>query len=175
MEGVLLLIWFLLTVSLAWAWFGFAPWMPTRTKDLEKIDKVINLQPWEKFLEFGCGTARVCSFIARKHPDVQVVWIEYARPLFVYSWLKQKFCWPKNLRVIFANGFTYPLHSFDMIYTFGMNRSIEKKLRKKLQQEMKLWARFLSYVFKIENWEWWSITHYESDQTYSWMYVYKKW
>jgi len=174
MELILFWLWFLFMLSLAQAWLWFAPWMPTNMKDLERIDKIVDLQPWQAFLEFWCGTARVCTYVARQYPESEVVWIEYAFPFFVYSWIKQKLLWPKNLKIIFANGFTYPLDSFDVIYTFGMTRSINQKLKKKLLEEMKSWAKFVSYVFKIEDREWWSIVHHEWNKTYSWVYVFTK-
>jgi len=174
MEIALFLLWAILVGSLALASLSLAPWMPTRNKDLEQVDHIINLKPKQIFLEFGCGTARVSSYIAKKNPDCEIIGIEYSIPLFVYSRIKWKLVWPKNMTVQFGNAFKYPLHTIDVIYTFGMPKTINKPLKKKLLKEMKSWAKFVSYVFKIEDREWWATIHHEWTKNYSWVYVFTK-
>ncbi len=174
MEIALFVFLFLFMLSLAWAWIWFAPYMPTWSKDLERITSALDLQAWDRFFEFWCGTAHVSTYIAEKYPDVEVIWIEYAFPFYVYSRCKQKLVWPSNLRIIFWNWFKQDLSWYDVIYTFWMMSEVNSRLKAKLLQEMKPWAKFLSYIFNIVDWEGWTTQHFSQTKEYSWFYMYTR-
>ena len=148
--------------GLVWAWMGFAPWMPTRSHDLKLIGELTDLQTGMTFLEFGCGTAHVSRYIATKFPNAHIVGIEYALPLFVYSRCKQGLFWPKNLSIVYGNGFGYHLAELDVLYAFGLPTTINTKLKKKILTEMQSGSKFLSYVFALEDWEWGVVTSHKS-------------
>jgi tRNA G46 methylase TrmB len=67
------IIFFFIALSFAYTGLSLAPWVPTKKTDLERINQIAQLKKGEKFLEIGCGDAKVCHFIAKNNPFVQVV------------------------------------------------------------------------------------------------------
>jgi tRNA A58 N-methylase Trm61 len=105
-------------------------------------------------VEIGCGSARVSMYIAKNNPDVNVTWIELAYPLYFYSKIKAHFFWPKNLHIQFKNAFKYDFSKTNVAYIFGLDKSVSWKLLKKLEKELPKWAKYISYVFTVNNWKW---------------------
>ncbi len=143
--------------SLGYAALSLAPRVPTNRKDLWEIDQLSKLVPGKSFIELWSGTSIVCMYIARLHPDCTVVGIELARPLFLYSRLKQKLSWPKNLVIIYGDILKKDISSYDVLYIFGLPRTLHTAFKTKIFQEMKPGAVLLSYLFDLDGWEWWTI------------------
>ncbi len=72
---ILFVILFLLLASAAYAAFRGAPWVPTWKRDLRRIEKLAQLKKGERFIELGCGTGRVCRYLA-KHTEANTFGIE---------------------------------------------------------------------------------------------------
>lgn len=140
-----------LGVSAIFAWSSLAPWLPTQRKDLKRINKDANLKPGQKFIEIGCGDARVCSYIARHNPKAHVEGIELAPPLYFYSYIKQKISGPKNLKIIYGNALKHDFSNYDVIYIYGLKETINNQIKKKLLKDMKKGSKFLSYVFSLDD------------------------
>ena len=133
------------------AGLSMAPWMPTRKKDLARINHLAALKKGEIFYELGSGDGRVSYFIAKNNPHCQVIGIEIAWPLFIYSKLKLFFAPQKNLCFKMGNIFKEDLSKADVIYVFAMKNTLNKKLKQKFNKELKKEARIISYVFSINN------------------------
>lgn len=52
-------------VSFAIAGKSMAPWVPTRSKDIQRLLELLHMSPGEKFLEIGSGDGRVSLAVAR--------------------------------------------------------------------------------------------------------------
>lgn len=135
---------------LFFSFFSLAPFLPTRSKDLNRILEISKLKPWEKFLEVWCWTARVATYIAKEMPENEVVWIELSPFFYVYSKIKSLFFWTKNLKIIYWNALNLNFWDYDVIYVFWLWDSIEKKIFPKMEKEAK-WKRLLSYCFNPES------------------------
>ncbi len=150
-HAIIVVICVLLTVSTLYAWFSFAPWVPTDNRDLNNILKTCAFEKGDTFLEIGCGTARVSLVVARQNPDVSVVGIELAFPLYVISKLRS--LWgPRNMNIIWGNVFSYDMRDIDVVYVYGLSSVMSKSLRLKLQQELKPSAQVVSYAAPIHHW-----------------------
>ncbi len=140
----------LILTPIAITGFSLAPWVPTRKKDLERINKIANLKKGEIFYELGSGNGKVSYYIAKNNPDVKVHGFELSFPLLIYSKLINLFFKEKNLKFKLRNIFKQDLSKADVIYVFGMPKVLENKLKEKILKEVKKGTRIISYTFKIE-------------------------
>jgi len=157
--------------------FGFsllsiAPWVPSRTKDLERINHLADLKPGQTFCELGCGDGKVCRFVARKNPEAKIVGIEISFPMYLIAKLIQVFVGPKNVKIKFGNALKTDMSKIDVAFVFGVDDSMNKKLGPKFLQEIKKGAKIISYVFQIKNWPGKSMKDKPSDEDVS-IYVYE--
>lgn len=150
---IIFIVLFIIT-TFSFTWFTMAPWVPTRKKDLKRINKLINLQKWESFFEIWCWDWTVCNFIWKQNPNSKITWIELSIPLFLFTKVKNYFFWPKNVEIVFWNFLNYKINNFDYIYLYMLPKSLNSKIKEKAENEIKKWWKIISYEFKIKNWKW---------------------
>jgi len=169
---IILLVFLPLGISAIYAWLSLAPWLPSRKKDLSRINTLADLQKGQSFIELGCGNARVCSAIARMNPEVHVVGIELALPM--YLWAKARsFFGPKNMTILFGDALKHNISSYDVIYVFGITQTVNKKIKDYAQKQIKPTAKLMSYIFPIHNWKGKSQTHQKDKKQHA-IHVYTK-
>lgn len=144
---------FFLVLSFGYTGLSLAPWVPTKKQDLERIHKLAWLTAGQKFLEIGCGDAKVCHYIAKNNPLVQVVWIELSPVMYFFARARYVCSPQKNLSIRFWNLYHMDFSDYDVIYAFWLPETISLKLNKKLEKELKKWGKFLSYAFEIKDWK----------------------
>lgn len=171
MEFYLNIFWLILLLSL-FSFLSLAPFVPTKNSDLERLLKIIDLKKWEKFLEIGCGTAKVSLYMARHFPENEITWIELSPLFYLFSKIKVFFSWLKNVKVIYWNALKLDFSKFDVLYVFWLPETVTEKISPKLETEMKNSSRFYSYCFKMSNEKFSEIRHKESDMVNS-IYEYK--
>lgn len=95
--------WILVCLALPFAYAGLslAPWVPTKKRDIVRLQDILTLQSEQSFLEIGCGDARVCRAIADKFPENTIYGIELAFPIFFLGYIKHIFFPQKNLILLF--------------------------------------------------------------------------
>ena len=130
----------------------FAPWVPSRRRDLERIYGLARVQTRETFIELGCGTGLVLLYGAR-HYDARFVGVEMFAPVLLVAYLRRIFL-PRKERVRLRLGNLYhtDVSDADIIYLFGLPDQMAHRLRTKLERELKKGARVVSYSFAIEGW-----------------------
>jgi precorrin-6B methylase 2 len=144
---------FILSVTLLYAFISLAPWVPTPKKELERINRLADLKSGQVFYEIGCGTARVSSFIARKNPEVKVVGIELALPIYLFARSVNFFGSPKNLQIEFGDAFSKNYSDADAVYIYGLPATVNGRLKNKLEKELRPGAKFISYAFAVDGWK----------------------
>ncbi|MFA4846057.1 MAG: class I SAM-dependent methyltransferase [Patescibacteria group bacterium] len=149
--NVLLAIGLILLASAAYAGLQGAPWVPTWKKDLKRIERLVALQPGEKFVELGCGNGRVCRAMKKSQPNATIEGVELSLLQHGVGWLQSRLA-GSNVRHKFGNVFAHDLSSYDAVYLFLMPKTYEK-IRPKLEAELKPGARVLTYVWPIPGWE----------------------
>ena len=152
MYFIIWLIFLVFIFSLALAGWSFAPWVPAFKKDLPRIANLADLKPDQKFYELGSGTGRICFYI-NKVSGSQAIGLEIGLPLFLISKLKQVLARNKNVKFKYRNLFKQNLSDADVVYLFGIPRTIKDKLRQKLENDLKPGAKVISYAFPIEDWQ----------------------
>ncbi len=154
MTTALFFLLFLILISVALAARSLAPWVPCRKKDLERIFRLANLRSYETFYDLGCGNGRVIFYAAKLHQlaRVKIIGIELAWPLFALCRLRQLIDNQANVRLKCKSLFNEDLPSADVVYVFGIPKTLNSKLRPKLERELRPGSRVLSYVFPIEGW-----------------------
>ncbi len=148
------LAFFIIFIIWVFSFFSLAPRVPTKNKDLKIISETINLKAWDKFLEIGCWTAKVSLFLSNKYPESRIIWIELSPFLYIISKIKAYLKWNKNLKILYWNALKLNFSDYDKIYMFWIEKSLENIIKPKLELELKKWAFFYSYCFKMKWWKW---------------------
>ncbi|OGJ50924.1 hypothetical protein A2335_03345, partial [Candidatus Peregrinibacteria bacterium RIFOXYB2_FULL_32_7] len=133
--NILLIILTLLLCSFALAAVSLAPWVPCRTKDLERIFKLAKLKKNEVFYDLGCGDGKTI-FYANKHFGVKSIGLELALPMFLVCKIRQIFYRNKNIQFKYKNLFKENLSNANAIYVYGMKDSLKNQLKDKLIKEL---------------------------------------
>lgn len=139
----------LLLVPLAIAGISFAPWVPTWQVDVDRALRLANLQPGEVFYDLGCGDGKAVFSAAKV--GATATGIEIAWPLYSLCQIR-KLIQHSPAKFKLGNLFHLDVSDADVVYVFGMPRTIQEKLRAKLEKELKPGARVLSYAFPFHGW-----------------------
>jgi cyclopropane fatty-acyl-phospholipid synthase-like methyltransferase len=151
--GVVLLVVFISTMYLAVlrSSLSLAPWVPTRKRDYQRVAAVVDIKPGERLVEAGCGDGRVAVYLARHFPEATVVGYELSVVLFLWArWRAWRAALP-NLTIRFGDVLKQDLSSFDVVYVYGLTRTVNQKLLPKLKTELRPGARLVSYAFSIQS------------------------
>lgn len=116
---------------------------------IEKMVQKTALKPGQLFYELGTGTGRVISAFS-KNPDITAVGFELS-PIF-YFWTLLNILTRRNATLRLENFFKADLGAADAIFFFLMPKTI-KKLKQKLEKELKPGAVVISYIFPVAGWE----------------------
>jgi len=142
-----LLVLFFASITIAYGAIRFAPWLPTRRRDIERALSLADLKAGETFIDLGCGDGRVVSEAAKR--GAQAIGYEIALPLYLACILRRN---GRGARYFFKDLFRADVSKADVIYLFGTPPTLRGRLREKLERELKPGARVLSYAFAIDGW-----------------------
>lgn len=162
----------LIIFLLIFSFFSIAPYVPTKTSDLERINKIINLNNWQTFYEIWCWDWKVSHFIAKNNPGKQIIWVEYSLLFYAISKFRTFLSPLPNLQIIYGNALKADFSKPDVFYIFWVEKTLEHKLKPKFEKEMKSQARVISYTFEINWWKDKETVYKESPDVLS-IYVYE--
>ncbi len=152
MNTLIMLIFLILIFTMGIAGLSFAPWVPTFKRDLKRIADLADLQPGQKFYELGSGTGKVLFYI-NKMTGAETIGFEIGLPFYLISRVKQVFIGNQKVKIKYRNFFKQGLSDADVVYFFGIPKTIKDKLRQKLEKELKPETKVISYAFAIEDWQ----------------------
>lgn len=150
MEIALLILLLALAASMLIPFLSLAPWLPTRGRDIERILKLARLRPEERFYDLGCGDGRVVMAAARQ--GSVAVGLEISLAMWLVCRVRQAIgggAATFRLKDLFKQDLT----DADVVYVFGMPKTIATRLRPKLEAELRPGARVVTYEFRIDGWE----------------------
>ena len=136
--------------SLAYAAASGAPWVPTWNKDLNRIQRLLDLKAGDKFIELGSGNGRVCRHLA-KTSEADVSGIELSLLQHAVSLVQNQISRSK-VKSLFGNVFKHDLSQYDAVYLFLMPETY-LKIKPKFEKELRPGTRVVSYVWPIPEWE----------------------
>jgi len=153
-EVLLILAFVLILLPLAYAGFTFAPWVPTRKRDLARIVALVkkyttNLEG--EYYELGSGTGIVTIAMSKKL-ERSIIGLELFFPLYLYASLKNIFSKSKA-RFLWKDFFKQDLSDASVIYLFGTPKPLAGKLKEKCEKECRPGTIIISYVFSFPGWE----------------------
>lgn len=151
MNTILFMLWIIALFSVgsvAWAAASLAPWVPTRSKDLERIMRLFSLRPGQLLYDVGCGDGKVVLY-GCKHYALRGIGIELALPLYCISQLRRWISKTKQCTFYFADLFRTDLTQADGVYVFGMPKKLQRRLVTKLKAELQPGTRVVSCAFQI--------------------------
>lgn len=135
-----------------WTCIAVAPWVPSKKKDLERIFKVARLKPGEVFYDLGCGDGRLV-FLANQKFQAKAIGVETSLFLILFCKIRRIFHPNKDIVFKYKSMFKEDLSRADVVYTYLLPKTLEKKLKDKFKKELKPGARVISYVFAIKGLE----------------------
>ena len=125
-----------------------APFVPTKSADIDEILKEINLRPGMKFLELGCGDGRVVCQAVKQYGvvgrgvDVSRLWLLFARAR------AQRLGIDKNVEFIHENIIRTDVAWADVIYLYMMPKFLDKHAQS-IFAKCRPGTIVISYVFEI--------------------------
>ena len=138
--------------SLVFSVLSFAPWVPSRGRDLKRIFKLADLKPGQIFYDLGCGNGKMVVYAANNY-KVKAIGLEISLPFYLICKLRQILNQPSQIEFKFKNLYKENLDSADVIYFFGMPQVLNEEFCFKLKQELKPGTKIISYSFKLHDWQ----------------------
>jgi hypothetical protein len=123
-----------------------APFLPTASRDLDRVLKAANLKKDMKFVDLGSGDGRLVIQAVRKY-DVMGVGVEY-NPLLVY--FSRFWAWLYGLKdAVFVQGKLeeFSLRDAQVVYIFLLPKAMIK-LESKIKRECRKGTLIISRGFK---------------------------
>ncbi|MDP2708449.1 MAG: class I SAM-dependent methyltransferase [bacterium] len=149
---ILLLITLTAAASIIFSVLSFAPWVPSRARDLKRIFKLAGLKPGQIFYDLGCGNGRVAVYAA-DNCEAKAIGLEICLPLYLVCKLREIFRRGKNIKFKLKNLYKENLAGADVVYFFGMPHRLNAGFKRKLAAELKPGAKVISYSFKFDDWK----------------------
>jgi len=144
---------FALTVFVTYVYAAItaAPWVPTKSGNLDEIIQAGGFKKGDKVYELGCGDGRLVFAAAKKGAHAK----GYEVSLLVFLLAKLKWLFSENKRnsKIFLKSFwSANLTDADVIFIYLMP-GVNKRLAKKFKEELRKGSKIVSCAFEIENLE----------------------
>lgn len=140
-----------LLLSMAFAAISAAPWVPSRSKDLNRILKLADIKKGEQVYDLGCGDAKIVCAFAKEGANA----VGFEASLLQYFYACLRMFWLRlinnnfNAKIKFRDFWNEDLRDADVVYIFLMQR-VYPKLKQKLEKELKKGSRVIVYVWPIE-------------------------
>lgn len=153
LAGVLFLTFLLITV--AYAGFLAAPWVPTRKKDVPRGVECAHIASHDRIADLGCGDGRILKYAVEKY-GVEAHGYEVSIPNYFWSWIVGKFTnhfvSKGKMIVHYKNFFEENLSSFNVIFCFLSTKAM-KRLEQKFENELLPGTKIISYAFRLPHWK----------------------
>ncbi|MDD3120000.1 MAG: hypothetical protein PHF46_01165 [Candidatus Gracilibacteria bacterium] len=128
---------------------SFAPRVPTKKKDLERVIKLANPNKNDIFYDLGCGDGRLVFCFAEK--GIKSFGFEISPFFYLFCQIKKFLTGNKNAHFKFKSFYSTNINEASIIFMFGTDNTINtKKLEEKIKKGLKPGTKIISYVSSIE-------------------------
>ena len=134
--------------SVIFSVLSFAPWVPSRGRDLKRIFNIADLKPGQVFYDLGCGNGKVVFYAANNY-KAKSVGVEISLPFYLICVLRNIINNRPDVNFKLNNLYKENLSSADVVFFFGTPWGINKEFVAKLKKELKPGAKIISYSFSI--------------------------
>ncbi len=149
--NIFLLIVFLFAITFAYAGLRGAPWAPTKKEDVDRFLTLAQIKKGDKVVDLGCGDGRLLYAVAQQ--GAITTGYEISLLPFVLAKLRGiGFKKGQKPKINFKDFWRVNLSEADVVYFFLMPK-VYKKLKQKLDKELKTGAKVIAYVWAIDSWE----------------------
>jgi len=124
-------------------------WVPTRQKDIARFLKLADIKVGQKVYDLGCGDARLV--IAAAKQGAQATGLEVSILPFISAYLRKIFSRSKA-KIKFRDFWLVDLKEADVVYFFLIPH-IYKRLKNKLEKELRPGTKVITYVWPVEGWQ----------------------
>ena len=131
----------------------FAPWVPTKRRDFDRVNALMEIEPGMHIFDLGCGSGGVLFELAKRHPHATFEGIELSFVLYLICMVRKWINKNPNVRFRLGNLLTADISNADRIYLFGTPKGLTERLKAKFKKEAKPDTRIISYCFEITGWE----------------------
>jgi SAM-dependent methyltransferase len=151
MEVALLIFLLAIAVSMLVPFLSLAPWLPTRSRDIERALTLAQLKPGERFYDLGCGDGRVVAAAVRR--GAKAVGFEISLGMWLVCQVRQALGSARGAIFSLKNLFGQDLSDADVVYVYGMPEANARRLRPKLEAELRPGTRVVAYAFRLDGWQ----------------------
>jgi tRNA A58 N-methylase Trm61 len=137
--------------SFAYAGWKGAPWVPTWSRDIERLGNVLDLEPGQTFCELGCGDGRVVTAMSKQF-GVKGIGVELSFLQYVAARIRAVLTRDAQVKILWKDAFHADLSEVDALYLFLMPATYGN-IKTKLEQELKPGAKVVTYVWAMPDWE----------------------
>lgn len=123
--------------------------MPTPFARAKKMVELADLKPGQKLYELGCGDGRI-SYLAKKYFSADSRGFELSPIVFLWAKIC-KFLWRSNHKIYLRDFRVINLSDADAIAFYLLPEPL-KKIKDKLERELRPGTKVISYAFAIDGW-----------------------
>ena len=150
--ALILLIIFVILLSLLVTFFMGAIWSPTPMKTVRRMLQMAWVKPGEKVYDLGSGDGRIAIAAAREFGATSVG-IEVNPLLVLIAKLKVASAGLRSsVKIVRGNLYDHSFRDADVVAIY-LSPQGNKRLREKLERELKDGARVVSHRWRFEGWE----------------------
>jgi hypothetical protein len=130
---------------------GNAPYVRTSKKLISKILKEIEFKDNSLIYELGCGDGRLIRSLVKKNKKLRIIGFEYFVVPYLIGQIVNLFS-ANKAKIKLQDFFKVDLSDADYVFCYLIDTE-QKRLEKKLEQELKPGAIVISNTFEFKNWQ----------------------
>ncbi len=149
---VVLLVVVVSAITTAWGAWRAAPYVPTRSRDVERMLTMAALKDGETIVDLGAGDGRILLTAAKRFPNLRAIGYELSLPVWLAAWMRIAAAGLRTRASIRLQDFFHQdLSAADVVFCF-LTPEAMKKLGPKFKRELRPGTRIISAVFSIAGW-----------------------
>lgn len=133
---------------------AYVPFIPTNKKDLKYLSTKLTLRRSDSIIDVGSGWGTVIFKFAKLFPEIKLIGVEINPVLYLISKLREKIFYFKEkhrIKFYLSDALLFDYSNYSVVFIFGISEFLDKKLIPKLEKELIVGSRVISYEFPIES------------------------